>query len=87
MSIKIVINGYYRSGTSFIGEELRKVSGYNLYYEPLHPQLSQILKDQSDSNSTVTSRLHELDLWRDYSRLEEKDRLRILVNHPGRNRS
>ena len=84
MAIRWVINGYFRSGTTFMWERFRKgVSGDVLcLYEPLHPDLPDFLNNQGRDKSG--KRLHKLDLWSDYIRIPSDQRELLLKHHPNR---
>lgn len=78
MSEKILINGYFRSGTSAVWENVKNSNKDSIvYYEPCHPSLpSLIAKAEEDP-------LHNKRLWSEYAGLDNF----IISNHPYLGRS
>lgn len=82
MPIEIVVNGYFRSGTTFIWNFLNETferEGILSFYEPLNPYLALYIRkeDQGQKN-----RLHGDFLYRSYSNIENELLLKILRNNP-----
>lgn len=66
MPIKYIFNGYYRSGTTLIWEILKTSNpDYVVFYEPLHPQLSMVLKKYFHAKDKI-DKLHGKELWEEY---------------------
>lgn len=84
MAIRWIINGYFRSGTTFMWEKFRKASSENVLclYEPLHPGLPVFLNNQGRDKSG--KRLHNQDLWSDYMRIPSDQRELLLKHYPNR---
>ena len=60
MSIKYIVNGSFRSGTSFVWKEIKEQNNdLVVLYEPCHENLTALLAQGDDS-------LHGLDLWSEY---------------------
>lgn len=67
MGIKLVVNGYFRSGTTAIWAELKRSNpGYKVLYEPCHEKLPLIL----DSQIGKVEKLHGKSLWDEYGILD-----------------
>ncbi len=83
MGINIVVNGYYRSGTTFIWNYLKEElvrRGYFCFYEPLNPGLANlILKEQKEKK---INKLHGSFLFEDYLKLNEEILYNIFINNP-----
>ncbi|NOY22412.1 MAG: hypothetical protein GXO70_02715 [Acidobacteria bacterium] len=84
MAIRWVINGYFRSGTTFLWERFREATNGEVLclYEPLHPDLPVFL--ENDGLDKSGRRLHQLDLWSDYLRIPSGQREFLLKRHPNR---
>jgi len=72
---KYVINGFFRSGTSAIWNNM-KVSNENLmaFYEPCHPHLLKLHLEESG----VMNKLHQMELWKEYRNIY----MDVLTTHP-----
>lgn len=81
MSIKFIVNGYFRSGTTFIWKSLKDtLPRYLGLYEPLHPKLAEhIQKARIDHTKDP---LHNEFLWDDYLAIEKEKMNSILLKHP-----
>jgi len=82
MAVKWIINGYFRSGTTFLWERFRSAADGNVLclYEPLHPDLPGFIENRGRDESG--RRLHQLELWSDYLRIQPARLKRILSCHP-----
>lgn len=83
MPIKLIVNGYYRSGTTFFWNVLKESDSFrniSIFYEPLHPRLHHhLVKEKCDNKPSL---LHGRRIWGEYNEIPECDRLKILKNHP-----
>ena len=77
MPINIVINGYFRSGTTYFWNLLRANVKFPVFYEPLHPQLSLFINRSQGVDET-----HGMSLWEEYSKLPLDVRLKLCRCHP-----
>jgi len=67
MSIEVVINGYFRSGTTILWHLLRQAHNNAIHlYEPFLPELKHRLKRFKGKPDP----LHKIPLWDDYFKLE-----------------
>ncbi len=84
MAIRWIINGYFRSGTTFLWDRFHRATkgGVLCLYEPLHPDLHVFL--ENDGQDKSGRRLHHLDLWSDYLRIPPGKRQQLLKCHPNR---
>lgn len=81
MGIKIIVNGYFRSGTTFIWKSLKnQLPNYLCFYEPLHPNLAMHI--QEFKKKQKKDNLHNELLWEDYLNIPEEDLNAILINNP-----
>ena len=81
MSIKFVVNGYFRSGTTFIWKSLKDtLPEYLGLYEPLHPKLAKYI--QNARMHHTKDPLHNEFLWDDYLAIDKKKMNVILLKHP-----
>tara|TARA_R110001583_G_scaffold34238_3_gene115158 strand:+ start:2846 stop:3733 length:888 start_codon:yes stop_codon:yes gene_type:complete len=63
MPLKLIVNGYFRSGTTAVWEALRKSNCNSVvFYEPCHEKLPLILDVVSDEEDI----LHGKKLWNEY---------------------
>jgi len=86
MPIKIVVNGYFRSGTTFVWDYLRVHLEERVYlclYEPLHPDLANLIIQYKKGRKF--NKLHNKLLFEDYLKLEEKTLNKLLRNNPNAN--
>lgn len=83
MPIKMVINGYYRSGTTFLWRSMQKsFTDHMCFYEPLHPHLPMyIAKEKLHKKKHI---FHDVNLWNEYLTLNETALSRLLAHHPMR---
>ncbi len=84
MAIRWIINGYFRSGTTFLWDRFRKAVNDDVLclYEPLHPDLPNFLEKGGRDDSG--KRLHHLDMWSDYLHIHPDHRQLLLDRHPNR---
>lgn len=83
MPIKLIVNGYYRSGTTFFWSLLNSNSLYTqpyVFYEPLHPRLH--LHIEKNKHSKEFSPLHGQRIWNQYNEIPENVILNLLKSHP-----
>jgi len=72
MSNLIIINGFFRSGTTFLWRVIRDSSDYVCFYEPLHPNLEQFVTDKPSIHMT-----HGAELWNEYRELNELEKSKL----------
>lgn len=85
MAIELVVNGYFRSGTTFIWDFLKSTldeSNYLSLYEPLSPEMAIMIRKEKQD---YKNRLHNKFVFKDYLKLDEQDLLNILRNNPNAN--
>ncbi|MFC1706855.1 hypothetical protein ACFL59_08550 [Planctomycetota bacterium] len=81
MPIAAVLNGYYRSGTTFLWNYARAtLRDHTCLQQPLHPRLASLL--QAARTDNVPDPLHGLRLWEEYLGLQQCTLERLLRNHP-----
>jgi hypothetical protein len=81
--IRIVLNGFFRSGTTLLWDWFRRALPDALcFYEPLHPDLERLARDELRTAEPHAD--HGLLLWEEYNRLPEGARAALLRDHPGR---
>src|SRR3989338_6694756 len=81
MGIKIIVNGYFRSGTTLTWKSIKTLlPNYYCFYEPLHPKIAALIKMAGKERSKDL--LHGEFLWEDYLQLSEGELDKILNNHP-----
>jgi hypothetical protein len=75
MAVKYIFDGYYRSGTTAIWENLKMNNpSYTIYYEPFHPSLRRKISEREK-----VDRIHKKELWREYEYLSgDKGYLKII---------
>lgn len=79
MSIKIVLNGYFRSGTTFLGSYLKECfKHYKYMYEPLHRNLPYEVRKEAQNKAKNV--LHDKFLYTDYQTLDESLLLKLYIN-------
>jgi hypothetical protein len=86
MPIDIVVNGYFRSGTTFIWDFLKKeLEGQNYIslYEPLHSNLSNLILQEKKNKKK--NKLHNKILFEDYLKLNEETLYKLIKNNPNAN--
>jgi hypothetical protein len=86
MPIDIVVNGYFRSGTTFIWDYLKNELeryDYLSFYEPLNPDLAILLRKEIKENKK--NKLHNKFVFKDYMKLPEEILLKILRDNPNAN--
>ncbi|MFM1998577.1 MAG: hypothetical protein RL204_524 [Bacteroidota bacterium] len=85
MAIKILINGYYRSGTTMLFNQVNQSlpSNYIGFYEPCYPLLGLVVRNEEPNK---ISKLHGSTLWKSYQNLDESDFIKLLRNHPNTNK-
>ncbi|WP_179344634.1 sulfotransferase domain-containing protein [Winogradskyella ursingii] len=82
MPIKLIVNGYYRSGTTFFWGLLKSsiLENYKVFYEPLNPYLAQFINKEKGKKSD----LHNVELWNEYINLGETELKLLLLRHPNK---
>jgi len=71
---KVLINGFFRSGTSAVWDNIKKSNpGTGVFYEPCHPELIKFVMSDEELNS-----LHGIELWQEYRIFGQK----LLSKHP-----
>ena len=86
MPIDVVVNGYFRSGTTFIWNYLKtelEKKGYLSFYEPLSPDLPLLLRKEIKENKK--NYLHDMFVFKDYFSLGEGYLLKIIRDNPNAN--
>lgn len=85
MAIKFLINGFFRSGTTFLFNQVKEhLPDHKCFYEPCYPKLGIIVKNYKRTN-LKTDKLHNASLWNEYAELLDSDFHTILRNHPNTN--
>jgi len=80
MPINVVVNGFFRSGTTFIWSYLKEsLEKHISLYEPLNPDLALLLNREKQG---ITNSLHDKYVFKDYLDLKEDLLNQILRNHP-----
>jgi hypothetical protein len=81
MAIKILINGYYRSGTTMLFHQVNNALPANSvgFYEPCYPLLGLVVRNE---DSSKIQNLHGSTLWKSYQDLPEQIFEDVLRNHP-----
>lgn len=81
MAIKLVVNGYFRSGTTFVWGYLRdSLPNYICFYEPLHYGLGTWI--QREKRKKIKDPLIKELLWQEYINLGDEELVKFLRNHP-----
>lgn len=81
MAVKIICNGYFRSGTTLLWSILKNnFKEYNVYYEPLHPSLAYYINSKVKQGEK--DKLHGIALWDSYLNLSFEKKIKILKFHP-----
>ena len=76
----VVVNGYFRSGTSILWRLLRQANqGRSLVYEPCHNDLFGAIEL---ARGGYQNTLHEFAVWEDYLALPESQLERLRWTHP-----
>jgi len=85
MSIRWIVNGYFRSGTTLLWDLCRKALPENglALYEPLHPDLPTYASNAGCGPDP----LHGKDLWTDYKRIPREQLRQVFACHPNRDRA
>jgi hypothetical protein len=82
MAIKFLINGYFRSGTTFLFSQVKEqLTDYQCFYEPCYPKLGLVVQNHKRAKQK-TDKLHSTSLWNEYAELSDSDFHTILRNHP-----
>jgi len=85
MSIKIILNGYYRSGTTFLWKYLKDSFPEHIsFYEPLHTELA--LSIHQEEKGGENNRLHGEFLWQEYLNLTSEKLSQIIAHNPNANK-
>lgn len=86
MSIKLVVNGYFRSGTTLVWELLKEhTNNYIVFYEPLHPSLPR-----SVTRENILQKKHSIGnifVWKEYQNLNDNELKKLFLNHPNLEKS
>ena len=84
MAIEVVVNGFYRSGTTMIWNLLKRSNPEkNIFYEPLNPYLSYYIR--SEAYYDVPNPLHNMYLFQEYSQIGNGFIDQIVDKHPALN--
>jgi len=82
MSIKLIVNGFFRSGTTIFWEIINRSNvGVQSFYEPFHPNLEKLIVDSRDGE---VNSLHGLNLWDAYCKLNPTVLQSVLSLNPNR---
>jgi len=85
MAIKLIINGYHRSGTTFLWRYFKKaLKDYTIFFEPLKHELAHEIREEEIKK--LKDPLQSIFLWPEYNNLNELQRYKILRNHPSTNK-
>jgi len=81
MAIKILINGYYRSGTTMLFHQVNNALPADTigFYEPCYPLLGLVVRNE---DSSKIRNLHGSTLWKSYQNMTEEIFEDVLRNHP-----
>lgn len=85
MAIKLVVNGYFRSGTTFVWDFMKEAlreEGYLSLYEPLNPDMAILINKERDNRINV---LHDRFVYKEYLEIDERTLARLLRNNPNAN--
>jgi hypothetical protein len=77
MSISVIVNGYYRSGTTLMWKVLHDNHDHVVLYEPLNPDLGTHLDAQDKPDG-----LHGYNLWESYNEISFETRQALVDNLP-----
>ncbi|MFK7779650.1 MAG: sulfotransferase domain-containing protein [Candidatus Gracilibacteria bacterium] len=68
MALKLIVNGYFRSGTSIVWKILKDSNNdYTVFYEPCHEALFDLVSDYEKSSNKKNT-LHGMDIWEEYTK-------------------
>jgi len=82
MAIKFLINGYFRSGTTFLFNQVKEqLPDHRCFYEPCYPKLGLVVENHKRAKHK-TDKLHNASLWNEYAELSDSDFHTLLRNHP-----
>ncbi|MBT3324410.1 hypothetical protein HN865_04010 [Candidatus Woesearchaeota archaeon] len=77
MTVEIVVNGYYRSGTTLVWNLMKEgIKNHVSFYEPLHPDLPQVINEDKEN------RIHKYKLWQEYLKLKPVVLDKLFRCHP-----
>ena len=66
MAVKLIVNGYFRSGTSIIWKILKESNPEQVvFYEPCHESLIELVDKYKESENKI-NKLHGMDIWKEY---------------------
>jgi hypothetical protein len=81
MALTFLVNGFFRSGTTFLFHELREqFPNHACYYEPCYPKLGLVV--QNFKTKQGPDQLHQSSLWNEYAQLTPAEFQSLLRNHP-----
>lgn len=81
MALTFLVNGFFRSGTTFLFHELREqFPNHACYYEPCYPKLGLVV--QNFKTKQGPDQLHQSSLWNEYAQLTPAEFQSLLGNHP-----
>lgn len=82
MPISIILNGYYRSGTTFLWQTLKnEIHNHISVYEPLNPDIPWSMRKEAETREFFS--LHNQPLWEFFYRnLNWQQQAKLLINHP-----
>lgn len=81
MAIEVIVNGFYRSGTTMLWDILKQSNPEkNIFYEPLNPYLAYYIRKEEYYNTP--NALHNLYLFQEYIRSDKNLIDKIIDKHP-----
>ena len=79
--IKYVINGFYRSGTTFLYRSMKEIKyDHVILYEPFHKNLEKFV--DKEKKSKKYDKLHKSLLWEGYNNIPENELQKAYRNLP-----
>lgn len=82
MAIKFLINGFFRSGTTFFFNQVKEqLPKHTCFYEPCYPKLGLVVEHHKQAKQKI-DKLHSTSLWSEYAELHHSDFQNLLRNHP-----
>lgn len=81
MALTFLVNGFFRSGTTFLFDEIREqFPDRKCFYEPCYPKLGLVV--QNFKTKQGPDQLHQSSLWNEYAQLTSSEFEALLRNHP-----
>ena len=81
MPIRIIVNGYFRSGTTYLWHLMKRaMENEHCYYEPLNDHLALYVRHEMLNKKAHP--VHGIRLWEEYVKLDPAMLDKLLKNHP-----